>query len=497
MKLILPLVFLLLSVQIFAQTEVVSRIEIESKQTRNETITHFGENGFLFSNESVDRSNRNLNFEIYSNTLEKVSNFSVTVGRLYFYELEAKTTNNIFQLHSEKIGNYTFLNIDMRNRKLKSFNGEFPPRMVLSSMQVMNDYCYILGTQKKESVIIKIDVNSGEHTITPIVIADYKPKNITIQNMQLLEKENEIFLTIKVRVSRKESYVYIQKIAANGEQFLSFLEYFSPNGEQLVDMSFSKIGKNNYTITGTYSTSGNSSSEGIFFAFLNDLRIEKISYYNFINLDDFLSFLPQKRQEKIKRKKRRKSNRGKEYALSYNIAQHEVKKLKDGSYLFLGEAYYPTYTSYTTYSANGTPTTQQVFDGYRYTHAVAAKFNADGELVWDNCFKMYPSYKPFTVKKFITVNIDNEDYLSMLFAANKTIVSKSISYENGKVLQDRQSETLELSDQEKLKYSHINLDYWYENNFILFGNQTIKDKSARFGSKRRRIFFISKIKHEL
>ena len=176
MKLILPLVFLLLSIQIFAQTEVVSRIEIESKQTRNETITHFGENGFLFSNESVDRSNRNLNFEIYSNTLEKVSNFSVTVGRLYFYELEAKTTNNIFQLHSEKIGNYTFLNIDMRNRKLKSFNGEFPPRMVLSSMQVMNDYCYILGTQKKESVIIKIDVNSGEHTITPIVIADYKPK---------------------------------------------------------------------------------------------------------------------------------------------------------------------------------------------------------------------------------------------------------------------------------------------------------------------------------
>ncbi len=87
------------------------------------------------------------------------------------------------------------------------------------------------------------------------------------------------------------------------------------------------------------------------------------------------------------------SKAGKEYSLKYLMASHHV--MTDGTdYFYLGEAFYPTYT--TTRVGNMVTT---VFNGYAYTHAVLAKFNEQGELIWDNCFKMELGNRPMYVKR--------------------------------------------------------------------------------------------------
>ena len=45
-------------------------------------------------------------------------------------------------------------------------------------------------------------------------------------------------------------------------------------------------------------------------------------------------------------KKAMKEAKGKEYNLKYRLAAHEIVPVKDG-YLFLAEAFYPTYNNFT------------------------------------------------------------------------------------------------------------------------------------------------------
>ena len=72
--------------------------------------------------------------------------------------------------------------------------------------------------------------------------------------------------------------------------------------------------------------------------------------------------------------------------------------------------------------------TEQVFDGFQYTHAVLVNFDSEGKIVWDQCFEMWPAYKPFYVKKFISLAQDNEDAINMVFVSKEQICSKSIDY---------------------------------------------------------------------
>src|SRR5690606_24529791 len=169
----------------------------------------------------------------------------------------------------------------------------------------------------------------------------------------------------------------------------------------------------------------------------------------------------------------------------------------DDGYLFLGEAYYPTYRTetYTTY-VNGQPvqSTRQVFDGYQYTHAVLAKFSKEGDIIWDQIFEMNPSYKPMAVTRFIRIAKGSQDALNLVFANRNTIVSKSFSFD-GEVIYDKTSEPIETNiegDQTKRSFSRIN--YWYDDYFLAYGSQVIKNKEEE--KKKRTVYFISKIKFE-
>jgi len=259
---------------------------------------------------------------------------------------------------------------------------------------------------------------------------------------------------------------------------------------------------NQYMITGTYSTKYTGISEGLFFGMTEDNAMAFIKLYNFLDLKNFLNYLPENKQKKIEKKKERKAEQGKQYTINYRIAGHDVISLEDG-YIFLGEVYYPTYRteSYTsTTIVNGVATTtthyRQVFDGYQYTHAVIAKFDRNGTLLWDQTFEMWPAYKPFYVKRFISVKEDEKDAVSMVYSSRNRIYSKSFDYA-GRILKEFESDEIETghtTDRSIRSYSNIN--YWYDRYFLVFGTQKIKNSDEEPGKKKRTVYFINTIKFE-
>lgn len=95
------------------------------------------------------------------------------------------------------------------------------------------------------------------------------------------------------------------------------------------------------------------------------------------------------------------------------------------------------------------------------------------------------------------MNTEDPDNFSMMFTSGTQIVSKSIDLEEGDITREIESERIELKESEKVKYSSTDLSYWYEDNFLLYGIQRIKDKNAPIGSRKRTIFFISKVNYEI
>ena len=353
---------------------------------------------------------------------------------------------------------------------------------------------------KRAPLLISINWKTGEQNIIPINIPDVSPKKTQLEDFQVLESANELFLYVKAALEKRKSDIYVLQLNDRGEK--EEIYNLTDNIEEnIIEISTSKISDDQYVFTGTYSKKYTINSDGLFFCQAKKERIDFLEFYPFLELENFLSYLPEKRQEKLEKKKKEK--KGKSLKLSYRIAPHEVIKLADG-YLFLGEAYYPTYRTetYTTTSvSNGVSTTsthtRQVFDGFQYTHAILCKFDKRGKLVWDEIFEMYPRYKPFEVKKLISISDRNDKALKLVFASQDKIVAKAIDYE-GNVILDKQSEEIGTNfEGDKSKSSFSNVDYWYKNYFIAYGQQKIKNKegSANVKSKRK-IFFISKVKFD-
>ena len=190
-----------------------------------------------------------------------------------------------------------------------------------------------------------------------------------------------------------------------------------------------------------------------------------------------------KAKAKVERKKQKAEEKGKELTMNYFITSHDVIEEK-GYFYYIAESYYPTYT----YIYTGR-TSQQVFNGYFYTNAILIKFDSKGNVVWDNCFPMQPSYRPYSVKHFISASLGGNN-LNAIFTDGKKLVSKSFNKVNGTVTQDRNVEMIKTgNDDEDVKRSFTNSDYWYGKNFLLYGNQVVKNSATR---DRQHVFYLSK-----
>lgn len=500
---ILSILLLCVNISTKAQVSNDNRIELELKDGyTDEKIMEFGEMGLIMSSRDADprRSETEWKYEKYDTDLQLAQTKSVILeNKLHVEETftNKKRTHTFFMSRRRE---FSIVTVDASNFEIIKAEGELPNKTRIKKMSVLGDYVFLQTYVKKNPTIFSINWKTGKINQMPIVLEGFKTKDISLLDFQVLEDANEILMYTKAYTKRKETDIYIFRFNDEGQKVETYS--FTKGLEQnIIDLSSSKLNEDENIITGTYSNNSASTSEGIYFCKTSNEKIDFIKFYKFLDLKNFLSYLPEKKQEKIEKKKKKKQNKGKELKFSYQIAAHEIMKIENG-YLFLGEAYYPTYrteTYSTTSTVNGVTTTstqtRQVFDGYQYTHAMLGLFDEEGNLLWDQIFEMKGSYKPFYVKRFISIAEKDENSLKLVFASGKRIISKSIDYE-GAVINDSESEDIETSyTGDKVKTSFSNIDYWYDNYFVAYGSQKIKNKAGE-AKRKRKVYFVSKIKFE-
>ncbi|PLW94341.1 MAG: hypothetical protein C0592_03015 [Marinilabiliales bacterium] len=491
-KLALLSVSLLYTLVSLAQLFYEERIELELKDGYESEVIYESSKGvFVMEATSEEKigDQYQLKYDLYNSDLELEKTEKVMIpGKLRFNELYYND-EYIYNFYTRK-DEFAIVSVRMEDLDINVTEGTLPMKANFRGMKVMGNTAYFEATKKKAEILYKVDLETGQATAIPLIVNNYDPKKVFVENYQLLEKTNELLIFLNVRLSKKEYETYLMMVNADGKAEKPF-QLSQNDGNTISSVSACRISPTELVYTGTYSKNS-VESEGLFFAKVTDGEVDFIQYFNFLDLNDFLSYLPERKQEKIEKKKEKKEKKGKEFSIDYLIADHDIIVLSDG-YLFLGEAYYPTYRteSYTTYS-NGVATThyRTVFDGYRYTHAVLAKYGKDGALEWDICFEMYPNYKPFYVKRFIAISDQTENTIGMVFTSGNAIISKIVDFD-GEVVSDEEWDLMETGNEEdKARWTSSNIDYWFENYFIAYGSQKIKDKSDK---SKRKVYFVNKI----
>ncbi len=488
------------TIQSIAQINYENRLEFDLRDGYgSERIIEFGEEGFiLFSKktELVERQ-RERKFDMYSTDLELENTKTLLVDRDYSLYESAVLDNRFFSFYKTRQGDYILHSIEAGSLEQTNVSGKLSKKAIVKTMVVMGSYVYLHLIEKKSDYIFVINWRNGRSIETPIEIKGFKNKNLKKIRLQVIEDTEEVLLFMRANRNKKESDVYVLQFDEEGKKKGQF-KLTESIEKNFSSISASPIDDDHYVFTGTYSTKGATTSQGLYFCEAEEGKVNYVEYYNFADLENFFKYLPKRKQEKIEKKKKRKKERGKELSYSYYIADHKIIELDDG-YLFLGEAYYPTYRTetYTTY-VNGQPVTRtrRVFDGYQYTHAILSKFDKYGEMVWDQIFEMWPSYKPFSVKRFISIADGDQDALNLVFASRGRITSKSFDFD-GEILADNTSEEIQTNyEGDKTKSSFTNINYWYDDYFIAYGSQTIKNKEDKKIKRKRKVYFITKIQYE-
>lgn len=481
------------------------RVEIDLKDGRNnEEVFTMGKHGVVvksFSKEGGVKTNISLHHDVYDTDLQLYETdpieYDPYLPIMSTYETEDHIYHLAFRRKKRPISIYTF---DVKNKTSKRLEIEYSGSEKFRGIeyfQVLGQQAAAIGFSKTGVHFLSFDLENQTVKSTPIFIEDFKPGRIIATNMQYLEDAKKYYVSLRVYKTSKITFAYLLDVDSDG-QLNTPIKIDESGGRFIKSITVSAVGESEVVIAGTYGNTSFGPNNGIYFGASSDGEITDITSYNFLDIPNYLDYLPERTQQRIENKKARKASRGKELEANQLLVLHNIIPV-DNDFLLITEAYYPTYrteTRTTTVNGKTTTTTVQVFDGYQYTHAMIAKFNKEGEMLWSQVFKMYLWYKPFVARTFIRIAAQEQNSIQLVYADGKNIYSKSFSFD-GEILNEKTSNPINTENEnDKIKVSYSNISFWYDKYFLSYGVQDIKNRGDDDVKRRRKVFFMNKVSFE-
>ncbi len=507
MKAIFILSFLLATTIVFGQQlkTTEKRVEIDLKDGRyNEQVYTMGKYGVVLKSFSKDdglKTNIYLHHDVYNTDLELYETDPLAYDPYLPIMSTYETEDHIYHLaYKRKKRPITVYEFDVKNKTSKRLDIEYSGSEKFRGIeyfQVLGQKAAAIGFSKSGVHFLSFDLEAQTVTSTPIYIEDFKPGRIIATNMQYLEDAKKYYVSLRVYKTSKLTYAYLLDVDTDGF-FNTPMKIDESAGRFIKSITVGAVGESDVVIAGTYGNASFGPNNGIYFGASSEGEITDITSYNFLEIPNYLDYLPERDQNRLENKIERKASKGKELETSEYLVMHNLIPV-DNDFLLITEAYYPTYrTEYRTTTVKGKTTTTpvQVFDGYQYTHAMIAKFNKEGEMLWSQVFKMYLWYKPFVARTFIRIAAQEQNSIQLVYADGKNIYSKSFSFD-GEILYDKTSNPINTDNEnDKVKQSYSNISYWYDKYFLSYGVQSIKNKVDDDVKRKRTVLFLNKVSFE-
>ena len=497
---ILLSIAILCSITLFAQNPL-QRLEVEAKfESENYTIIPTGKSGLLMTTKTKSSSLSNKStwqlthydtaFNLTWEQELRLSSFAELAG----YDTDGKYVYLLFHRYFSNV--YHFYQIDASQKKFNHMALQSLDKITVKDMKVLNGYAFVVGTSKRTPVVMHFPMETPSPTAKISVLSSSTTKK---SEFEFLDKDttNQLINFTYTTWKGNACSLSILSYDPNGE-LLSHINLPAQDGKNLLSGKQSITEEGNAIIIGTYANGSSRYSDGLYIAELDGKKTKFIKYHNFADLENFFNYLPEKRKEKIAKKKDKKEERQKTLDLQYRLLVHQLVA-KNDQYVLVAEAYYPTYRYESSRFSGGfyRPNTnlyggsQRVFDGFQYTHAFLAGFSKSGDLLWDNSFAL-DQVKYYKLKEVVKTYWE-QDKVKLLYAYKGKLLSKTIK--GGMVEEGEQEETIKskLTADRIKRNTGTDVAHWYGNYFITWGFQRIKNTTSEDVKNKRNVFFFNKV----
>ena len=481
----------------FAQLTYEKRFESNlPRKLRTHKVLPLGNNGVLMITHVVNSSwkqvNRYWKYTLLDSTLNLLQENRFSLNGNQYFDNYVVSGNQTLLLFKGRKRDFSIM-IFKGNNEPTYISGNLPFKASIYQTVVMGEVAYLFLRAYCKTHIWKVNLQTGDQS--PISFHIGSAGN-SILGVQVFDSLARIHCYLSVSLGKDLNNTYILKIQKDKQKadLILLTETTTPT---LCAISGIHMGGEKFRYVGSYSLEGIYSSEGLYLCELEKDEVLFYHFYAFSEMEGILAHLTPEQRDRLDRQRERAK---KPYRLSYKLAAHEAKKLKNGI-MYLGEVFYDTYiteenTLYTT-CPDGTEITEveteEVFDGYQYTHGIVAIFKEDGTLAWDQSFDMKLADKPATTKRFVKIAPIDEAFVQLKFIQKDRIVTKIINYESY-LMKDEISHKIMVNENPgEMTLRSFRISPWYKNYFLVYGWGNLKGIYPQTAGEKRKVHFLGKI----
>ena len=418
--------------------------------------------------------------------------------------------------------------LDTALRKDWEINIYIPQFANLLQTQVRKNIAYLLLQNRTEFLVIIIQVKDGGYQYTPVkspilfrstefsvtddavLIGGYYNQrplvfyfNFKLGQSKILPgfyneigelnqlktyDDGSIESVVSAKNQDKKKSLWVRNYSAEGHLLRTIILQPEADKNLLSGKSF-QMADGSQIVLGTYGKYADY-ARGIFSSKINIDGESTIIYHNFGDLKRFFGFMKPNREKRVMERIEKRKLKGKKIRFNYYYLMHDIIPFQN-EFILLGEVFYPHYTYVGSASFGGiTSRSQAIFDGYYYTHAVAAGFSKDGNLLWDNSFKI-GNVRSMTLDQIVKIQ-PSAHKLDMAYVYDNTLNSKTI-FETD-VIKNKSTSILYGNSPRNITSESSNLENWYDGYMFAYGALWVKNPIAPNGTQSsRRLFYITKI----
>ncbi len=435
-------------------------------------------------------------------------------------------------------GNIIVFMIIPRLQVITEHRGSIPDKAEVVDFEITDNIAYIgYNSRKGQPGIIGFSLVTGEKQKYDITTE----KDALLLDISVDTARHDIFATYKVQYSSTRNHIYVNQYNSPGTLVKTFdfteqVEKKNFNSAQYIPRNEGNgilAGTYGFNVTNTrrqydyydnyynryyynyyspyYSRQSDYDanedktpvSDGYFTAAVNNGTAGKIKYSNFSGFNNAYKYITDPNALRVKSRPLKKKEASTESeptvtdiendkTLNLRLITHEIL-VNNGQFIIASEAYSPEYHTNTQmsydYYGRAFPSSYQVFDGFRYSHAFVAGFDSSGNMVWNNGMEMRDIITKYLNRK-LNCLFENDEII-LYYNANNKIAFKTIK--GSTIVENTTYTTLapkRTNDQPYDEYLGT-IEHWYDDYFIATGYQTIRNNYLE--SNKRNVFYISKM----
>ncbi|GAB2772307.1 hypothetical protein GCM10027275_13970 [Rhabdobacter roseus] len=469
-------------------------------------------------------SKHTYNVQKFDTNLEREWSIDGSIKQNLDYVASTYDGQAVFLLFSRfRSSIYQIVKVNIGPGFVETFTINTLDRFQITDFKTLGYSLFMAGMVRNEPVLVYTDLNTLKTKVLPSAIKG----SSAIQAIEIDTTHRLVNVSFAVKKGRQT------KIVAHAYdetgQLYTQVSVDPEDDYSLLSGRLQVMNDSVRYVIGTYGyrnmqTAQAAASQGLYISKIVSDRVAFTQYHSFTDFRNFFKFMNERQQEKMERRIVKKKEAGGDVKLNYRLLVHDIIP-KDNQFILVSEVFYPEYRYQNpsmmgmgTYYGNpwmfGSPLggglynpwmwnplygnrgaySQQVFDGFVYTHAVVAGFDQNGRLIWDNSIN-FNNIKNMELREKINVQSTDNGRTQLVYSQNGAILSKIIQGES--VVDTDRKVPLETSlEGDKVrKTTTDDVDHWFDNYYLAWGEQRITNASAGDAQSRgrRTVFYLNKI----